>query len=118
MKRFLIAITLLTLVLSLDALILAQQDAPPTSAPQTQQAPSDGEEQGGAPPVQEPPEYPAGEFCKRPDDVKSAKDHPCHCRDMEKCTMPDHGQGTGPSENNTCSQWCHKDHCKCQVKCE
>lgn len=102
------------LVLTVALLLMAAQ-APLPSRPVLAQS---DDQAPGAPPTQEPPEYPVGEFCRREADVRSATDHPCHCRDMEKCTAPDEGQGTGPRENNQCKQWCHKDHCRCAVKCE
>ena len=62
--------------------------------------------------VQEPPEFPQGEFCEM--DPNAA--HPCSCRAMDSCDKPAEGQGQGPTENKECKQWCHKDHCHCPVK--
>lgn len=74
-------------------------------------------QQGGAAPTQEPDEYPKGEFCKRPGDSHTPKDHPCHCMDKDDCSKPAEGQGTGAHENNQCKQWCHQDHCACKAIC-
>lgn len=70
------------------------------------------------PPAGEPPEFPTGHFCKIPADVRTSRDHPCHCRDMDDCSKPEEGQGQGPTENNQCKQWCHKDHCQCATRCQ
>lgn len=67
----------------------------------------------------EPPEFPAGVFCQKPDpDHLPNPAHPCTCRDMDNCSKPEAGQGQGPSENNKCLQWCHKDHCHCRTECK
>lgn len=114
MKALTIGASLLALVLSLDVLAVQHGTVRPLREALAQS--DDGTAQPA--PVQEPPEYPAGETCKRPEDAHGAKEHPCHCRDMEACTKPEDGQGTGPSENNHCLQWCHKSRCSCHTKCE
>jgi hypothetical protein len=67
----------------------------------------------------EPPEFPQGHVCKKPSDVRpnNPRDHPCDCRAMDNCDKPEEGQGTGPSENPKCLQFCHKDHCACKSDC-
>jgi hypothetical protein len=66
----------------------------------------------------EPPVFPAGHFCVRAEAVKNpATDHPCACREHDDCTKPEDGQGSGPSENTNCKQWCHKEHCACKTPC-
>jgi hypothetical protein len=67
--------------------------------------------------VQEPPEFPPGEFCTMDDQSGTPPAHPCACRAMDDCSKPAEGQGQGPTENKQCAQWCHKDHCHCAKKC-
>ena len=74
----------------------------------------------------EPPEYPAGTFCTPRGDMVGhlqTADHPCHCARMhvsEDTGEPVHGAAceTAPATHDPqCQQWCHEDHCGCEVSC-
>ncbi len=66
---------------------------------------------------QEPDVYPPGHVCVRAVDVKGPTDHACSCQ--RKCVPSEDSDGNQTvtiQEDNTCLQWCHKEHCSCPVK--
>jgi hypothetical protein len=91
----------LLLLLLLSFLITTAQE--PTG-------PAPGQEPTGRAPGQEAPEPAPGWFCS----PKGQADHQCACQRM------DHDpQCEGmPQEDSQCRVYCHKDHCRCPVKCE
>lgn len=75
-------------------------------------------------PVQEPPEYPDGNFCDPRGTVNNqgrviAPDHPCTCKRMVEPTKDDPACELGfIHEDQKCLQYCHYKHCACPVDCK
>jgi hypothetical protein len=66
---------------------------------------------GAAPQTPEPPHYPPGEYCERPDGRTNPM-HPCFCR-MSCESSPE--TPTGHNDPH-CGQYCHADSCACEMK--
>lgn len=69
--------------------------------------------------VVEPPKLPDGTYCSPRGVITSDQrvidpSHPCHCEHM---THSKDCEGY-VQENSKCTQYCHKESCRCPVKCE
>lgn len=70
----------------------------------------------------EPPEYADGVMCSPKGDIfkgLQTPDHPCSCKNMWRDSHPnDEGCcDERVTNDSTCKQWCHEQHCACPHIC-